>query len=29
VPEWERVNARTKYHLTTRAVELAREKRPF
>ncbi len=29
VPEWERVNARTKYHLTTRAVELARARRPF
>jgi predicted dehydrogenase len=29
VPEWERVNARTKYHLTTRAVELAQERRPF
>jgi hypothetical protein len=29
VPDWERVNARTKYHLTTRAVELARERRPF
>ncbi len=27
VPEWERVNARTKYHLTTRAVERARERR--
>lgn len=29
VPEWERVNARTKYHLTTRAVERARARRPF
>lgn len=29
VPEWEAVNARTKYHLTTRAVELARGRRPF
>lgn len=29
VPAWERVNARTKYHLTTRAVELARARRPF
>lgn len=29
VPEWERVNARTKYHLTTTAVELARQRRPF
>jgi predicted dehydrogenase len=29
VPEWERVNARTKYHLTTKAVEIARRRRPF
>jgi predicted dehydrogenase len=29
VPEWDRVNARTKYYLTTKAVELARARRPF
>ena len=29
VPAWEKANARTKYHITTRAVALARERRPF
>lgn len=28
VPDWERVNLLTRYYITTRAVELAREKRP-